>query len=86
MGHYWENVPVFGRVAFSRHAQDRLARDMVTETVIQDVLYHGEDRPDGQATWREKNGVRLVVIKPTPYRGAMLVVTGFRVMGQARVR
>lgn len=86
MRHYYEDVPVFGRVAFSRHALARLESDVVSETVISDVLYNGVDRPDGQAVWREKNGVRLVVIRPTPYRGAMLVVTGFRVEVQARVR
>lgn len=53
---------------------------------VVDTLVKGRDRPDGQATWREHKGIRLVIIRPTPWQGAWLVKTMFRVKRQARLR
>lgn len=86
MSHFYEDVPGLGNVAISRHAQEKMDRHGITEAVLEDVLWKGYDRPDGNSTWREKSGVRLVIIRPEPFRGAMLVVTAFRIMGQARAR
>lgn len=86
MSHFYEDVPGLGNVAISRHAQEKMEHHGITEAVLEDVLWGGRDRPDGNSTWREKAGVRLVIVRPEPFRGAMLVVTAFRVMPQARVR
>jgi hypothetical protein len=88
MKHYYENVPQLGNVALSRHTQDRLAADGVTDETVADVLANGDTIPDGQdVVWREKDGVRLVIVKrPTPFRGAALATTGFRVKEQLRSR
>lgn len=88
MRHYFENVPGLGNVAVSRHAQDRCVEDRISEDVFTAVLLNAESVPDGIAeVTREASGVRLVILlKPTPFRGAALVKTAFRVRAQARVR
>ena len=85
MKHYWPNVPGVGNVAVSRHAQARAEEDGINEHAFEQVLLHGVDTPDGQDTvWRQLNGVRIVIIVPTPFKGAKLVKTMFRVQEQAR--
>jgi hypothetical protein len=44
------------------------------------------DTPDGQdILWRERDGLRLVILmNPTPNRGAKLVKTVYRVQAQAK--
>jgi hypothetical protein len=88
MKHFYRDVPGIGHVALSRHAQARLDNDGITEAMVEDALFNGRSVPDGsQVIWREKDGVRLVVMLfPQPFRGAALVTTGFRVERQARVK
>ena len=74
MKHYWPDVPGVGNVAVSRHAQARAEEDDINEHAFEQVLYNGVDTPDGQGVvWRQLNGVRLVIIVPTPFKGAKLV-------------
>jgi hypothetical protein len=90
MKHFYRDVPHLGCVALSRHAQSEAEEDNIPDATVEDVLMRPSqpDIPDGQnIVWREKNGVRLVIIlKPTPGRGARLVKTIYRVQPQARLR
>lgn len=86
MKHYYTNVPRLGNVALSRHAQARGSAEDITDVHVADVLMKGSDTPDGQATWREHRGVRLVIVRPSPWNGAWLVTTMFRVERQAAAR
>ena len=88
MEHYFPNVPALGNVAVSRHAQDRMAQDGISEEDFVDALMHGQTIPDGQdVVWREKDGVRVVILRrPTPFKGAMLVKTAYRIGAAARTR
>ena len=86
MDHYFPNVPGLGNVAVSRHAQERIAQDGISEKDFADALMRGDTIPDGQdVVWREKDGVRIVILrKPTPFKGAMLVKTVYRITAAAR--
>ena len=86
MDHYFPNVPGLGNVALSRHAQERMSQDGISEEDFADVLMRGDTIPDGQdVVWREKDGVRIVILrKPTPFKGAMLVKTAYRIKTAAR--
>lgn len=86
--YYFTEVPGLGNVAVSRHAQEQADKQGITEAVFWRVLQQGKDRPDGLGTvWREAVGIRLVILRrPEPFRGAMLVTTVYRVQGQATVR
>jgi hypothetical protein len=88
MDHYFPNVPGLGNVAVSRHAQDRMREDGIAETTFQDALATGETIPEGQdVIWREKHGIRVVILrKPEPFAGAMLVKTVYRIKGAAQAR
>jgi hypothetical protein len=88
MGHYFPDVPGLGNVAVSRHAQDRMVQDGITQSTFEDALIHGETIPEGQdLVWREKHGIRIVILRrPQPFAGAMLVKTVYRVQGAARAR
>lgn len=88
MNHFYENVPGIGNVALSRHAQERLEGDRVTDAQVREALFKGETRPDGLGkVWREKNLVRLVIVlEPVPFSGEALVTTGFRVKPQHRMK
>ena len=47
----------------------------------------GPDKPDGQTTiWREKNGVRLVILLPDQPSGARLMVTAYKIKGPASAK
>ena len=85
MDHYFPNVPGLGNVALSRHAQERMRQDGISENEFKEALLHGTTTPDGQEiVWREKGGVRVVILrKPTPFRGAMLATTTYRVKAAA---
>jgi len=89
MQYYYEAVPGLGNVAISRHAQDAIEKGIVTHHEFEDTLLHPirEDLLEGfNVVWREKGGVRLVILKkPTPYKGACLVKTVFRIKAQERV-
>jgi Domain of unknown function (DUF4258) len=84
--HYFPDVPHLGNVAVSRHAQERMLDDGISEDTFTRALVHGETIPDGQdVVWREKDGVRIVILRsPTPFKGAMLVTTVYRMQGPAR--
>ena len=86
MDHYFPNVPGLGNVALSRHAQERMSQDGISEEDFADALIRGDTIPDGQdVVWREKDGVRIVILrKPTPFKGAMLVKTAYRIKTAAR--
>jgi hypothetical protein len=89
MRHVYENVPGIGDLVISRHAQIELATDNIKQEDIDRILFEEyEDVPDGIGVmWRQRCGVRLVIVlKPQPFRGAALVVTGYRIQGQKRVR
>ena len=88
MEHYFPDVPGLGNVAVSRHAQERMTRDVISEHEFRDVLFNGDIVPDGHdVVWRQKTGLRIVLLRtPTPFRGAMLVKTVYRIDTQARAR
>lgn len=86
MKHYYTNVPVFGQVALSRHSQANAIEHGISEQQVEDVMMKGADTPDARGTLREKDYVRLVIIRPTPFAGAMLVTTMFRVEPQAEAK
>ena len=87
MRHYFPNVPRLGNVAVSRHAQERVAEEEISEQDFETVLFKGRDTPEGfDVVWRELNGIRVVILRnPQPFRGALLVKTVFRVQPQAVV-
>ena len=74
MDHYFPDIPGLGNVAVSRHAQARMVEDGISEHEFKEALLSGLSVPDGQeVVWREKNGVRVVILRhPTPFQGAML--------------
>ena len=86
MDHYFPNVPRLGNVAVSRHAQERMVQDGIPEDAFLDALMNGEMVPDGaDVVWRQKDGVRIVLIRrPTPFKGAMLATTVYRIRPPAR--
>ena len=88
MEHYFPDVPGLGNVAVSRHAQDRMAQDGISEEDFRDALMRGDTIPDGQdIIWREKDGVRVVILRrPTPFNGAMLAKTVYRFKAPASTR
>ena len=88
MKHYYENVPGLGNVAISRHAQERLREDGISEAELEDALLRGDTIPDGQdVVWRQRAGVRVVILRrPEPFSGAMLAKTIYRVQSQAKAR
>jgi hypothetical protein len=90
MEHFYRNVPGLGNVAVSRHAQERISADGIpVEAFERALLWPSQpDVHDGQdVLWREHNGLRLVILmNPTPNRGAVLVKTVYRVALQANAR
>ena len=86
MEHYFPNVPELGNVALSRHAQERMVEDGISENELKEALLRGTTTPDGQeVVWREKDGVRVVILrKPTPFKGAMLATTIYRIKAAAK--
>jgi hypothetical protein len=86
MDHYFPDVPGLGNVALSRHAQARMVADGISEHDLKEALLNGSTTPDGQdVLWREKDGVRVVILRrPTPFKGAMLAKTVYRVGPPAR--
>jgi hypothetical protein len=88
MDHYLSDVPGLGNIAISRHAQARMNEDGISEHEFLDALFNGSTTPDGQdVIWREKDGVRIVILqRPTPFKGAMLAKTVYRVQPPARAR
>jgi hypothetical protein len=85
--HYYRAVPGLGNVAVSRHAQDRMIGARISQEEFDQALLHPiePDIEDGHdVLWRERNGVRVIILmKPTPWKGAVLVKTVYRVEAQA---
>ena len=85
MDHYFPDVPGLGNVAVSRHAQARMVEEGFRSTTSE-ALLNGSTTPDGQdVLWREKDGIRVVILRqPSPFKGAMLAKTVYRVRPAAR--
>ncbi len=83
MKHFYRNVRGLGNVAVSRHAQARLDEEGISQETFDKALLEPTepDVYDGlDVFWRERDGVRIVVLlKPTPNHGAVVVKTAFRV-------
>ena len=87
MKHYYPDVPGLGNVALSRHAQAQAEKLGLTDEAVERILSKGTDTPDGFATtWREFRGIRMVIITPAPFSGALLVKTIYRVKAQHKAR
>lgn len=88
MNHYFPNVPGLGNVAVSRHAQEKMELERVSEESFARVLASGADVPDGMDVVRRcGEGLQIIILlKPTPFRGAKLVKTVFRTKGHANAR
>jgi hypothetical protein len=63
-----------------------MLEDGVSENEVKEALLRGTTKPDGQeVVWREKDGVRVVILrKPTPFKGAMLATTIYRIRATAK--
>lgn len=87
MEHYFYDVPGLGNVAVSRHAQARIREEGITEEDFGRVLFKGRTVPDGlSVVCRCLNDIRLVILlRPEPFRGAVLVKTAFREKANLRV-
>jgi hypothetical protein len=86
--HYFPDVPGIGNVAVSRHAQARLAEDNISERVFERVLMRGDSILEGHDVMiRQGEGIRIVILlKPTPFRGATLVKSIHRDDGYATAK
>ena len=86
--HYFPDVPQIGNVAVSRHAQERAEGDGITLEDFKTTLFKGRTIPQGGSIEiRELNGIQIVIErKPTPFRGAALATTCYRMKQQARAR
>lgn len=89
MKHFYRDVKGLGNVAVSRHAQERMEDEGVSQELFDRVLLDPDqpDIPDGMdILWREGRGLRIVILtNPTPNRGAKLVKTVYVVKPQAHV-
>lgn len=87
---YYTDVPGLGDVAVSRHALEKLEQEGIAHERFEDALLRPTrpDVPDGvDVVWRERDGLRIIILlRPTPDRGARLAKTVYRVMRQAKVR
>jgi hypothetical protein len=82
--YFYRDVPGLGHVAVSRHAQDRMDAEQISDAAFQRVLFDGTAIQEGaDVMWKERDGIRAVILlNPTPNRGARLVKTVFRIQGQ----
>jgi hypothetical protein len=62
--------------------------DRINEDTFRDTLMDGETIAEGHdVIWREKHGIRIVILRrPEPFAGAMLVKTVYRIEGAAQAR
>lgn len=88
--YYYENVRGLGNVAVSRHAQERMDELGISQELFEKVLLETSEWADifdgFDVVWRQDANVRLVIITPTPFRGAKLVKTVYKVKPQARAK
>jgi hypothetical protein len=86
--HYYTDVPKLGNVAVTRHAQAQMDKEGISPFDFERALLQPirADRPDGQdVLWRERDGLRIVILmNPTPFAGARLVKTVYRIQPQAK--
>lgn len=90
MEHFYRDIPGLGHVAVSRHAQARIEEQGISQRAFEAALFTPAktvDEDNGQIQWRETNGVRVVLVMfPTPNRGARVVKTVFKIGAQAGSR
>jgi exoribonuclease II len=90
MTHFYRNVPKLGHVAVSRHAQNRMEEDNISEEAFERALLTPvkPDIKDGaDIVWRERDGIRIVILEnPTPPSGAKLVKTVYRIEAQTKAK
>jgi hypothetical protein len=90
MKHYYEDVPGLGNVVISRHAQARMEEFSLSQAALERVLLQPNPkdmRESNGILWRERDGIRLVIIeKPEPFSGAMLVKTVYRIEDRLKAR
>jgi hypothetical protein len=88
--YYYTDVPRLGNVAVSRHAQDRMDEHGISQAMFERALLEpdGADVIEpGGIRWRQKDGVRVVIIdRPEPFKGAKLVKTVMRAGMQEQAR
>ena len=88
MKHKYFDVPKMGTVELSIHAQKRATSSGITELQIKNLLYGGEDTPDGiDITFRDYNGIRAVILLyPKPDKKRKLVKTIFKIELRESIR
>jgi hypothetical protein len=88
--YFYRNVERLGNVAVTRHAQNNMDEHNIRQELFEDVLLHPlhDDIAEGNdIVWREGKGIRIVIIlNPTPARGAKVVKTVYRIQPQAKAR
>ena len=77
-----------GTVELSKHAQERAINSGITEFQIENLLYEGEDIPDGtDVTLRDHKGIRAVILLyPKPDKKSKLVKTIFKIDPRESIR
>jgi hypothetical protein len=88
MKHFYRDVPGLGNVAVSRHAQSKMEADGISQEMFDRALLNPaeKDLPEGNSVvLRRSNGIQIVVLlNPTPNRGAKLVKTVYKMLAQAK--
>lgn len=83
---YYKDVPKLGNVAVTRHAQQNMIEQKISQQTFDDVLYNGEEEIYDTFDVLRKFGKGIcivILLKPTPDRGAKVVKSTFRVKPQA---
>jgi hypothetical protein len=90
MKHFYKDVKGLGNVAVSRHAQERMKADGISQEAFDRALLepiHPDMLEGADILWRERACLRIVILtNPTPNLGAKLVKTVYRVQSQAKAR
>lgn len=83
----YEDVPGVGPVNVSAHARERAAAQRISRRAFEAALLTGARTPDGpRSAHHEHAGVRVVVVRPHPFKGVHVAVTTFWVSAAARAR
>lgn len=84
--YFYEKVPGLGNVAVSRHAQSRMDELGISQEAFEDILLNTPRDKDieesGGVIWRQANGIRLIIITPSDFRGAKLIKTVYKIKPQ----
>lgn len=84
--YYFADVPRLGNVAVSRHAQEKMKADNISFKSFKEVLFNGDILEEGfDTTWVTLKNIRLVIIRPTPFKGALLVKTLYYIKPQEKI-